>query len=920
MKPKAPARTHRNAISLAVLALINTVACGQESSASADSAAAPSAAPVPVEATLMQQVAVTGTRIRAAGLTSTSPVSQFSDAEIALTRAVTVEDFSMKLPQLASGANGTSAGSDAFGAQTLDLRNLGQSRTLVLINGTRAVPFGFRNAVDVNFIPAPLLKRVDVLTGGAAAVYGADAIAGVVNFVINDRFRGLQTNVNYRSARGGAVQKGVNLTGGMDLGSRGNIVGYLEYTDRSSLLAGERGFAQLKPTLRPGAGGNFTDVASGRTFSFTDAGQLASTPQSTNFTPQYLLVQPLKRVNASTFFNYDLTGDIQAYGRLMYSNVKTTGAPTTGQAPAALSGVYAINSSNTFIPAAVRNQLTFVNGVAQVRIERSLGELGVITVDNDRDTYQAQVGVRGPLTNAINWDAYLQNGRSSEKITVKGDALKSGAAALVNNTNIFGPGADVSAIARDFDYGSRVREQFVAAATISGDSSDLFKLPAGPVGFALGAETRREKGDFNYNPDLSLSFNQATFVGPATPPSFRAKEFYAEVLVPVLAKRPFIHNLSLEGAIRKSNYSKSIGADNSYSTNKLGASWAITDDVRLRATRQTVIREPNMGEFANPVFSLPFSALVTTARLKPRYGGDPCVLGTGNAEQCKRFNAAPVGSYDSFNPTLLTGGYYYGGNPEIGAEKGKTNTLGMVLTPVFARGLSVTVDFYSIKLKDAVGQIQPIDALTSCYITDPRADNPLCQAVTRDPATGRIKDAYPVDRNLAYIKQNGVDVDLVYKQAVPFGLPGKRLNWQYQAAVVTSYSIQKNPVLDPIDCRGSYGFRCSSDAVSLVAPAYRHRAGITWEGEKSTAQLGWKRIGKVKDSTIGSSETIAAQDYFELNFSVRPGIEGLTLNFGIDNLFDKRPPLPTNASTFNTYAETYNVLGRTFGLSLTYKR
>jgi len=918
MKLKPSARTHRHAISLAVLALINSVAYGQDSAIPADATVA--TAPATESDAQMQQVAVTGSRIRAAGLTSTSPVSQFSDAEIALTRAVTVEDFSMKLPQLASGVNGTSAGSDAFGAQTLDLRNLGQSRTLVLINGTRAVPFGFRNAVDVNFIPAPLLKRVDVLTGGAAAVYGADAIAGVVNFVINDKFRGLQTNVNYRSAPGGAVQKGVNLTGGMDLGSRGNIVGYLEYTDRSSLLAGERGFAQIKPTLRPGAGGNFTDVASGRTFSFTDAGQLASSPQTTNFTPQYLLVQPLKRVNASTFFNYDLTDDIQAYGRLMYSNVKTTGAPTTGQAPAALSGVYAINSSNTFIPASVRNQLTFVNGVAQVRIERSLGELGVITVDNDRDTYQAQVGLRGPLTNAINWDIYLQNGRSSEEITVTGDALKSGAAALVNNTNIFGPGADVSSIARDFDYGSRVREQFVAAATISGDSSDLFRLPAGPVGFALGAETRREKGDFNYNRDLSLSFNQATFSGPASPPSFRAKEFYAEVLVPVLAKLPFVHNLSLEGAIRKSDYSKSLGADNSYSTNKLGASWAITDDLRLRATKQTVIREPNMGEFANPVFSLPFSALVTTDRLKPRYGGDPCVLGTGNAEQCKRFNAAPAGSYNSFDPTLLTGGYYYGGNPEIGAEKGKTNTFGVVLTPSFAKGLSVTLDYYSIKLKDAVGQIQPVDALTSCYITDPRADNPLCQAVTRDPATGRIKDAYPVDRNLAFIKQNGIDIDMAYKQSVPFGLPGKRLNWQYQAAVVTSYSIQKNPVLDPIDCKGSYGFRCSSDAVSLVAPAYRHRAGITWEGEKSTAQFGWKRIGKVKDSTVGSSGTIAAQDYFELNLSVRPGIEGLTINFGIDNLFDKAPPLPANPSTFNTYAETYNVLGRTVGLSLTYKR
>lgn len=916
MKSTTSARTHRNAVSLAVLALINGVAYGQEAAVAVDRAAsAPTAESAP-----MQQVAVTGTRIRSAGLTSTSPVSQFSDAEIALTRAITVEDFSVKLPQLAGGVNGTSAGSDAFGAQTLDLRNLGQSRTLVLINGTRAVPFSFRNAVDVNFIPAPLLKRVDVLTGGAAAVYGADAIAGVVNFVINDKFQGLQTNANYRSAPGGAVQKGVNLTGGVALGNRGNIVGYLEVTERSALLAGERDFAQFKPTLRPGAGGNFTDVASGRTFSYTEAGQQSSTPQTSNYTPQYTLVQPLKRTNASTFFNYDLTDSVQAYGRLMYSNVKTTGAPTTGQAPAALSGIYSINSSNTFIPAAARNLLTFVNGVAKVQVSRSLGELGVITVDNHRDTYQAQIGLRGALTNAINWDAYLQNGRSSEQITVQGDALKSGAADLVNRTNIFGPGADVSSIAQAFDYGSRVRNQLVAAATVSGDSSDAFALPAGPVGFAIGIEGRRETGTFNYNPNLALSFNQASFAGPTTPPSFRAKEFYGEVLVPILAKIPFVQNFSLEGAIRRSDYVKSVGKDNSYTTNKVGASWAVNDDIRLRATRQNVIREPNMGEFANPVFSIPFNLLTTTARLKPRYQGDPCALGTGDAAQCKRFNAAAPGSYNSFDPALLTGGYFYGGNPDIGAEKGKTNTFGIVLTPAFAKGLSVTLDYYSIKLKDAVGQVQPVDALTSCYITDPRADNPLCQAVTRDATTGRIKDAFPVDRNLAYIKQDGVDIDLTYKQAVPFGLPGKRLNWQYQAAVVRSYSIQKNPVLDPIDCKGSYGFRCSSDAVSLVAPAYRHRAAIAWELDKATAQLGWKRIGKVKDSTVGSSESIGVQDYIDLNFSLRPNIAGLSVNFGIDNLFDKRPPQPTNAGIFNTYPDTYNVIGRSIGVSVTYKR
>lgn len=904
----------RTTIYLAVVALSHGIAQAQQDAVQA---------PVPAADQTngeIQQVAVTGTRIRSAKLTATSPVSQFTDADIALTRAITVEDFSVKLPQLAGGVNGTSAGSDAFGAQTLDLRNLGQSRTLVLINGTRAIPFSFRNAVDVNFIPAPLLKRVDVLTGGAAAVYGADAIAGVVNFVINDKFQGLQTSANYRRAVDGGAQKGVNLTGGTALGDKGNVVGYFEVTERDRVLAGDRTFAGLKPTLRPGAGGNFVDVASGRAFSYTDSGQLTTTKQSSDFTPNYTLVQPLKRVNASTFFSYELSDSVEAYGRLMYSNVKTTGAPTTGQAPAALSGVYAINESNTFIPAAVRNQLTFVNGVAKVQVDRSLGELGVITIDNQRDTYQLQAGARGRVTGNINWDVYVQSGRSAESLVVHGDALKSGAAALVNKTNIFGPGADVSSIAQPFDYGDRVRKQVVTAATVSGDSSDAFKLPAGPVGFAVGVEARRETGNFDYSPALALSFNQAAVSAPTVPPSFRAKEVYGEVLVPILANKPFVQNFSLEGAARRSFYSKSVGADKAYTTDKLGASWAINDDLRFRATKQSVIREPNMGEYANPVFSIPFNLLVTTARLRPRYQGDPCALGTGDQAQCKRFGAAAPGSYNSLDPALLGGGYYFGGNPDISAEKGDTKTLGVVLTPSFVKGMSLTVDYYNIKLKDAVGQVQPVDALTSCYITDPRADNPLCQAVTRDPASGRIKDAYPVDRNLAYIKQEGFDIDASYKQNVPFGLPGKKLNWQYQAAVVKSYSIQKNPVLDPIDCKGSYGFRCSSDAVSLVAPAYRHRASLAWDFDAVTAQLGWKRVGKVKDSTVGSTESIASQDYLELNFSIRPSIAGLVVNVGIDNLFDKQPPLPTNAAIFNTYPDTYNVMGRSIGFTVTYKR
>jgi iron complex outermembrane recepter protein len=920
MKPVSTAKLIGTTSALAVLLLASGSVVAQQTTPQPATQTAPPKTDEAATTSKVDAVVVTGTRIKAAGLTSTSPVSQITAEELALARAVTVEDFSVKLPQLAGGVNSTSAGSDAFGAQTLDLRNLGQSRTLVLINGTRAVPFSFRNAVDVNFIPAPLLKRVDVLTGGAAAVYGADAISGVVNFVINDDFRGLQASANYRSGRGGGSQYGTNLTGGMALGDRGSIVGYLEYTEREALYAGSRDFALKNPILVAGSGGNFTDVASGRVFSVTDANQFTLAPQSTDYTSAYTLIQPLKRVNVSTFFKYDFTDKLQAYGRFMYSNVKTTGAPRSGQVPVVVNDVYGINSSNTFIPAEARGLLTFVNGVAQVRVNRSLGELGAKTADNDRDTYQAQLGLRGAFTDSINWDIYGQTGTSKESIVVNGDGVKARLPGLINSIDIFGPGADLSGLAQQFQYGDRERKQSIIAATVSGDSSDFFKLPAGPIGFAVGAESRRETGTFDYNPNLGQSFNQGVESPPTVPPFFRAKEYYGELLIPILSKLPFVENLSIEGAIRNSSYKKSVGQSNSYDSDKIGASWAITEDFRLRATRQTVIREPNFGEFANPIFSIPFNSLVNVARLRPRYAGDPCVLGTGNAEQCRRFNAPAVGSYNSFDPTLLTGGYFFGGNPDIRAEKGKTNTLGAVLTPRALKGFSLTVDYYSIKIQDAVGQIQPIDALTSCYITDPRADNPLCQAVTRNATTGRIQDGFPVDRNLAFIKQEGIDIDTSFKQDVPFGLPGRKLTWQYQAAIVRNYTIQKNPVLDPIDCKGSYAFRCSSDAVSLVAPDYRHRASLTWDGNAFTTQVGWKRIGKVTDSTIGSTETISAQDYFDVNISWRPPVAGLTVNFGIDNISNKQPPQPKNAGTFNTYPDTYNVIGRTYGLSVTYRQ
>ena len=864
-------------------------------------------------------VIVTGSRIPRPDLTSTSPVSVTTGAQIALDRSVTIEDFSVKLPQLAGGVKSTSVGSDAYGAQTLDLRNFGQNRTLVLINGTRATPFSFRNAADVNSIPAALLKRVDVLTGGAAAVYGADAVAGVVNFIIDDEFEGLKVTGNYEAGKGGGSAYGVNAAYGFDLGGRGNLVVYGEYSQREALLAGERGWALRNSVPVASSGGNYTDVATGRQFSFDDAGNFATGFRTTDYTQNYFLIQPMERVNFSAFGKFDLNDRVELYGRAMYSNVQSTGAPRSGQVPVVINENVTISAANTIIPAAARSLLTFVNGNATVNVQRSLSELGVKTASTDRTSTQFQAGVRIAVTENLKVDAYVQQGKVAEETTVNGDGIRlangvSRFGALANSTNIFRAGAsELAALGSPIVRDIRDREVTIGAITLTGSTEDFFRLPAGPIGFSIGYEARDDQGSIDHSVEqkTGLSFNQGSET--AFSGGFDTKEVYAELLIPILSDLPFIKRLELEGAYRTSDYSNA----GTFDTDKIGVSWEVNDALRLRATQQSVVRAPNLGEFGGALSSIPFASLVNVARLRPRYPGDPCALGTGNAAQCTR--QGYKGPYDSFNPANLTGQYFFGGNKDIKPETGDTKTIGLVFTPDFISGFSATIDWYDMELRDAVGQVQPIDALTSCYITDPSANNPLCAAVSRDPVTGFIKDGFVNDRNLAVIAQTGYDVGMQYVRMINNSDLIDRMTFSYQANIVTDYTIQRNAALKPIDCKGTWATNCSSDSVSLVQADYKHRAAVTLSGDVWTFQGGWQRIGDLRNSTVGGTGRIAAFDYLDVNVSWKSA-DGLTVNFGIDNLTDKKPPLPNNPALFNTLPDTYNILGRTIGLSVSWRR
>jgi hypothetical protein len=736
---------------------------------------------------------------------------------------------------------------------------------------------------------------------------------------MNDDFDGAELSAKDKTAQHGGSEYGGSLTLGGEIGGdRGHIVLALDYTQRDEVKAGTRSWAATPNATVAPIGGNFTDVASGRTFSFTSDGTFTNTPQTSNFSSQYPLIEPLRRFNIASFLKYNLTSYIELYGRAMYTNARTEESGTPGPNPASVNQVVGISQTNPFLTPQIASQLTFVGGTAEVQVNKTLG-LGLIDFHTERNTSQFQLGLRGPLTNAIRWDAYAQYGRVTEASPITGDGLVTNAAgvnnfaAIANTADIFGPNeTSLSSLGSTIPGNNRTRDQLVSSASVSGDTSDIFSLPAGPIGFAVGYEYRKETTHIVQDSALASGNTYREGALAAYSGAFSSNEGYGEVLVPVVKDWFLAKEIDLGAAYRYSSFSQFGNHD----THKWEVTWVVNDDIRFRGTAQSVIRTPNFSEYAATESSIPFNNLITVARLTPRYAGDPCVLGTGDAAQCARFGAPAVGSTNSFAPSYLEGKYFFGGNPAVQPETGKTKTLGVVLTPDFVPGLSTTVDYYDIDLNGAIGVIQPVNDLTSCYITNPTPGNPLCQLVTRDPANGHLLNALVNNQNLGVIDQRGIDLGIKYSVPVPIWVPGDDLVLSYQGNFVTHYTIQSNPTVPSINCGGTFGATCSSDATTLVQPDYRHNITLGWQFDWGQIELDWQRIGAVRDSAPGTTDVIPDQDYFDINSSYSV-TKWMILNVGIHNMFDKDPPIVPSSSNFNTFPDTYDLYGRMFSFSVT---
>jgi iron complex outermembrane recepter protein len=953
-------------------------------------------------------VVVTGSRIATASNRAISPVRIIDADTIRATGEVNIDEVLKTQNQFlpSNGATTNPTLLESHGASTLDLRGLGQNRTLVLINGQRATPNGFRNSADVNTIPSAMIARIDTLTGGAAAVYGADAVAGVVNYILRDTYEGLEvTATGNVSEQGDGQSYSVGVTGGRNFfDDKANLVLHLGYTDRGGIKREDRSWAipeindagtflQTFPT----SGGNFTRwtnpttaVPTGAapggtaipTFAFTPTGSLIGGPTATTQTDAFSRFEafqnPNDRFNAAVFGRFEISKFAEVYVRANYSKINNTSQQvpvrTNGNIQLSFGNTFQIQdvlvqANNPFITSAIRAILEPAGGTAlwnlnaagtgpgtaaaRFRVAKTLTELGPIIDQTEREMQQYVVGVRGDITDHIRYDLAYVNGLNNETLQRNGwgsdirfrqatnITTVGGQAACVDTSNgcvpynLFGPEA-ASAAAVAWIYGDtnelfnkRKRKQEVLSLTVSGDTTGFFTLPGGAIGWAIGAEKRNEFGNSLFGARANLRDTLHTQGARANlVADFELTEYYGELKLPLLADKPFVKQFDVELAYRASDHSRS----GDYDTSKWGINWAVNDSLRLRGSKQSVVRGPNIGEF----FGAAVEAPITGTGRPIDYCQNPALYGVSTAF-CTAVGAAAPGVVPLVGGVPLIDGAVavQGGGEAIKPESGETFTYGAVWTPTFLPGFSALVDYYEIQIDDAIGSPTPLQLMDSCYLVLQDAASPLCKKITRNSA-GLVVKFDQRDTNLTLLKTSGIDFTMQYSAAMPQGLPGDRINISYNGGIVNSFVRLLFPADNIFDCAGYFGGGACSDAGTGIRaiPGFRSNLNVAWTDGPLTVRGSWRYTGET-EALIGKNpppgwkgvwtpnnnlvQHIAGWDYFDLGFSYNVN-DNLRISGTVNNVFDKLPPILGSAQQdANTLPNQYDIVGRRYGINILWK-
>jgi len=920
-----------------------------EAPATAAVAATPAqAAEGEAQANAGTDVVVTGSRIARADLQQSSPISIVTGQELALSGQVNVENVLNELPQLVPSLSGAS-NNPGGGVATADLRGLGPTRTLILVNGRRYVSYDASQIVDLNTIPAGLIDRVDIVTGGRSAIYGSDAIAGVVNFVLKQNFTGVQANANYRitgEGDGGAFNSNL-LLGGNFADDRGNATLYFDYTDRKGILQGDRSYS--RQALVDDGSGNLIAGGSGSiegtrfaiggvNRKFATDGSYSSYNSLTdayNYAPANYLQVPQKRVLLSAQTHYEVSDHLNVYAEGQFINNRVSNQ----LAPTPFTGSVALDVDSPFLSpssqALLRGYDTDGDGYVTSTIYRRLTEVGNRVSQTDNTAYRALVGANGDIAGNWKYDAYYSYSRTRSTETQVGNVSRSRVLQALRTTydasgnlvcsdtsngcvplNIFGAGNISSAAAAFITIpvqNSSVVEEQVASASIT--NNHLFDLGAGPAGIAIGTEYRSEYG--SYNPDFSLSSGDVVGfnAGEGLSGGYNVKEVFAEVEVPLLADKPFVHRLDVNGAYRYSYYSTAAKSVSTYSG---GVVWAPISDISLRGQYSRAVRAPTVANlYSGNAQDFPAAT-------------DPCTLAAATTIAALRASCIATGVPAAALGTAYDGGSMQidtvnGGNPNLREETADTYTAGVVLQPSFLKRFSLTVDYYKIKIQNYIASPGTTNTIRACYGDASNGytpyDTSYCSLLPRDANSYAITGASNVLSNTGGVKTRGVDFEARYSLPLAFGAFGTDASsLSFRVSGTRLIAFDYNPLAAIPDltlgCAGKFGLNCGNPYAK-----WRLSARTTWTTGPATFSLQYRYLSPVNDdddTTDYSVEHIKAYHYFDLTTSFDVA-KKFTWNVGVNNMFNRKPPiLGDNQEQANTYPSTYDPYGRTFftGVSL----
>ena len=758
----------------------------------------------------LEEITVTGSRIQRSGFETSTPVAVIGADTINESGFVNINEVLRLDPSIGvglSGANSSPGGlpNAQAGAGFINLRGLGTDRSLVLVDGRRRVSGSFNSsAVDVSMIPAGLIERVEIITGGASAVYGADAVSGVINMIMKDDIDGLEVSAGIGAGTDGSGGERItfDLAGGSEFaGGRGSAVFGFSYSKEDELTALQRDFSSRQLTLinnpaNTGPADGIPDrihISEDRIwiFPYTGAFNIGGTWSTLDPNVRPLdLGSPIfgiRGINADEVgfrpidfnrlrteqelmaFRFDMDFELSdAVNFFVNAEFGESDALGAGQPDNTLGvpgvALNTIQRDNPLIPADLA-ALMDANGVTSFNYNMVYRSWGNRSPEFDRRSHTLTAGLQGTFDNDWDWEIYLQDGeyqnnarwhnftlfdRVAEAIDVIADpttgepVCRSGAAGCVPFFPL-GPGRPSQA-ALDYIQIPVLRlhrnEQRIASASLTGNFAGL---EAGDVQFAAGLEYREEA--IVTQDEEAAQQNLVHLFRGAQPQDaeLSVAEAYLEAVVPLLADASFARQLDLEAAVRFSDYD-TIG---NTTAAKLGINWAPTDDFRIRASAATSVRAPNLSELFNP--GITSGAFLT--------GMDPCdAININLGSATRAANCAALGIPAGWvDPRVGAREVVTGGNPDLQEEESDSITFGTVITPTSIDNLQISIDYWDIEITDAVGSFAILDIINKC-VDSPSIDNAFCPQIERDAAPGFSLNRINVATiNVGELKATGID-------------------------------------------------------------------------------------------------------------------------------------------------------------------